>query len=469
MWPRHVSDSASAQPARRRWPAARPGRRAVVLLGAAAALVVSALLSGVPPAAAWWLTAACGGGLLAAALVDYAASVRAWQGSSIRLVRGLPHAFAIGVKRQVGIVVESAGPRHWRMAVFDRADASLAPDGLPLALDVRGASRVETAYTVAPTRRGQVTFDAADLRVQSRWGLWELLVPLGEVQTRRVYPDFAQVARYAFLAGDRRLQQIGVKTFPRRGEGTDFKQLSEYRVGDSIRHLDWKATLRIDKPIVREFQDDRDQCVMLLVDTGRRMRADDRRTDAGTTHFDQVLNAVMLLSYVALHQGDAVGAMTFGTPPGQERAFPPRKGARTLNLLMNELYDVQPNTVHSDYLLAARRLMGRQQTRALVIVITNFRDEDSHELAQALRLLRTRHLVLLASLREQIVRELAAQPIASGDAVIDIASAHLYEQSRRDAFRRLAARDALMVDAEPAHLGVELVNRYHAAKRGGMI
>ena len=93
---------------------------------------------------------------------------------------------------------------------------------------------------------------------------------------RRVYPDFAQIARYAWLAGDRRLQEIGIKTYQQRGEGTDFKQLSEYRVGDSVRHIDWRATLRLGKPIVREFQDERDQCVMLLVDCGRRMRADDR-------------------------------------------------------------------------------------------------------------------------------------------------------------------------------------------------
>ena len=51
---------------------------------------------------------------------------------------------------------------------------------------------------------------------------------------------------------------------------------------------------------------------MVLVDCGRRMRADDRPAGVGGTHFDQVLNAVMLLGYVALKQGDAVGAMTFG-------------------------------------------------------------------------------------------------------------------------------------------------------------
>ena len=91
------------------------------------------------------------------------------------------------------------------------------------------------------------------------------------------------------------------------------------------------------------------------------------------------------------------------------------------------------------------------------------------ELGHALTLLRSRHLVLLASLRERIVGEMIAQPLVSGGAAIEVASAHLYEQSRRDAFHRLAARDALMVDAEPQLLGVQLVNRYHAVKGAGLI
>jgi uncharacterized protein (DUF58 family) len=295
------------------------------------------------------------------------------------------------------------------------------------------------------------------------------LSKLGLTERRRVYPDFAQVARYAWLAGDRRLAEIGIKTFQQRGEGTDFKQLSEYRVGDAVRHIDWKATLRCEKPIVRQFQNERDQCVMLLIDCGRRMRADDRQGRIGTTHFDQVLNAAMLLTYVALKQGDAVGAMTFGTPPGQSRWFMPRKGAITLNALMGELFDVQPTPTHSDYLTAAQTLLKRQRKRALVIVITNFRDEDSSELGQALTLLRTKHLVMTASLREGVVAELAQQALLTNESALEVASAHLYEQARRDAFNRIAAKDSLMVDAEPQRLGIELVNRYHAVKRAGMI
>jgi len=156
-------------------------------------------------------------------------------------------------------------------------------------------------------------------------------------------------------------------------------------------------------------------------------------------------------------------------PPGGERVFAPRKGAHALNALMGELYSVQPTPTHSDYLSMAQNLLRRHRKRSLVIIITNFRDEDSSELSHALRLLRTRHLVMLASLRERIVGELVSQPLGTTEAALDIGSAHLYEQARREAFNRLAARDALMVDAEPSRLGIELVNRYNAVKRAGMI
>jgi uncharacterized protein (DUF58 family) len=403
------------------------------------------------------------------AIADYLYSRRAWRQAAPQLTRHLPAAFAIGVERRVQLDITVTGEREWHCRLFDHADSSLLTQGLPMALTLIGGKRLECFYAVRPSRRGEVQFAPADLRVRSILQLWELTDRIGQDQTRRVYPDFAQVARYAWLAGDRRLSQIGIKTHRQRGEGTDFKQLSEYRVGDAVRHIDWKASMRFEKPIVRQFQNERDQCVLLLVDCGRRMRADDSSNDIGNSHFDQVLNATMLLTYVALKHGDAVGALTFGTPPGEGRWFAPRKGAVTLNALMSELYAVQPTPTHSDYLSAAKDLLRRHRKRALVIVITNFRDEDSAELGQALRLLRSRHLVMTASLRERVVRQLSEQPIATDSTAIEIASAIHYEQQRRDAFNAIAARDSLMVDAEPERLSIELVNRYNAVKRAGMI
>lgn len=437
---------------------------AAAVLGACVALFAGAAVGGVARAGGVFA------GLVAlAGIVDWLLSRRAWHAAQVRLVRRLPSAFAIGVRRPVILGLECAGTRRWRCTLFDHHDASLRVEGMPVRSELIPGKRVEVSYEATPTRRGEIEFAPADVRVRSLLGLCELVERLGVHETRRSYPDFAQVARYAWLAGDRRLREIGIKTYQQRGEGTDFKQLAEYRYGDPIRHIDWKATLRQRKPMLREFQDERDQCVMLLIDCGRRMRAHDAQGDIGTGHFDQVLNAVMLLSHVALRQGDAVGALTFGTPEGESRVFAPRKGAHALNALMGELYAVQPSPTHSDYLSAAQQLLLRHRKRSLVIVITNFRDEDGSELAQALTLLRSRHLVMLASLRERVVGDLMSQSLDRPDAPIEVGSAHLYEQARRDAFNRLAARDALMVDAEPQNLGVELVNRYNSVKRAGMI
>jgi uncharacterized protein (DUF58 family) len=151
---------------------------------------------------------------------------------------------------------------------------------------------------------------------------------------------------------------------------------------------------------VRRFQDERDQRVLFLLDCGQCMRAGEGTSPRHGSDLDQALNALMLLAYVALKQGDEVGAMTFGTDPAGARRFAPRKGAASLNALMALLHDVQPQAARSDYRLAARELMQAQRKRALVVVLTRSGDEDATELQAALKLLRSRHLVLLADPRQ---------------------------------------------------------------------
>lgn len=446
-----------------------PGRGLLVAVAIGFAIVLAALIGGLGVDTAGYLAGAWCIGLLGCVLIDRQLTIAAWRAAEVQMARTLPAAFALGVATRVQVEIRSVGVHAWHVELYDHTDPTLRVQGMPAQLQLSPGTSLTVEYTVTPTRRGEIVFEPADVRVLSRWRLLDFFVRVGVTQARRCYPDFAQIARYAWLAGDRRLAEIGIKTYHQRGEGTDFNQLAEYRIGDPLRHIDWKATLKYDKPIVRQYQNERDQSVILLLDCGRRMRADDRQEGIGTSHFDQILNATMLLTYVALKQGDAVGAMTFGTPPGQGRWAAPRKGAQTLNTLMSELYAVQPTTSHSDYLSAAQDLLRRHRKRSLVILITNFRDEDSSELGQALRLLRTRHLVLTASLRERVVNELMWQGVGTFESAVEISSAHLYEQARRDAFNRIAARDTLMVDAEPARLGIELVNRYQAVKKAGLI
>jgi uncharacterized protein (DUF58 family) len=444
-----------------------PSRTTIYALLAVAAAALVALLLRAPAADVGWgvLGMLALGGLWAA--VDFWLTRRAWHAAPLQWTRRLPDAFALGVQRTIDGTLVNTGARRWRIAFFDHADPDLDPQGLPVTADLRANAQAQLRYTVQPRRRGCVAFEPADVRVHSLGRSLELQCRIGAAETRPVFPNFASVSRYAWLATDRRLAAIGIKTQVQRGEGTDFKQLAEYRPGDSIRHIDWKATLKQSRPIVRQFQDERDQSVIFLIDCGRRMRADEGTVHG--SHFDEALNATMLLAHVALKDGDEVGAITFGTEPEHKRAFAPRKGMATLSALTVLLHDIQPEATHSDYLIAARDLMRAHAKRALIVLLTNFRDEDAPELDTALKLLRSRHLVLLASLRERVLREITEQPLAAAHHAVEVAGAHLFAQARRDAFRRLAERDALMVDAEPERLAVELVNRYRTVKRAGLL
>jgi len=415
------------------------------------------------------LTGAIGMVLLALVGLDMFLTIGRWQLAPLSMQRHLPQAFAVGRRVMVRLTLDNPGAARRRGRLFELADRSMDMPSMPLRFDVGGGQRETLEFEMTPTERGLKRFESGQILLRSSLGLLDWNLRIGISESRRVFPNFEHQAAFAWLAGERRLSEMGIKPVRRRGAGTDFDQLVEYRAGDPIRHIDWKATLTHHRPITRKFQDDRDQRVMFLLDCGRRMRADDTQHGIGATHFDQALNALMLLAFVALKFGDAVGAMTFGTPEGLTKRYAPRKGRQSINALMAELGDVEPTPTFSDYARSAADLINRQRKRALVVLITNCRDEDAPELASALTLLRSRHLVVLANLREQIVGRIERQPLATAESALEVAAALEYELQRGEMLRRFSIGGALTIDCEPQRLGVELVNRYTALKRAGSI
>jgi uncharacterized protein (DUF58 family) len=276
----------------------------------------------------------------------------------------------------------------------------------------------------------------------------------------KVYPNFAPVKKYAVLAMGHRLQQLGIHHQRRRGEGSEFHQLRDYRTGDSLRQLDWKATARMRRLISRDYQDEQDQQVICLLDCGRRMRALDGRL----SQFDHTLTALLLLAYVALREGDAVGLLTFAGP---ERWIPPRRTRGALDQLVAAVHDLEPGLRATDYLAAAQAVLARVKKRSLVVLLTNLRDEDDETLGPALGLLRRHHRVILASLREPDLDRALEAPIERFDQALRAGAIADYLAQRRQAFARLAPGGILALDVLPRQLPVALVNRYLAEKRSG--
>lgn len=318
----------------------------------------------------------------------------------------------------------------------------------------------ELTYQIKPTRRGPSSFTGTDVSMHSPLRLWQRKYHVEAISEAKVYPNFADVADFAMLATENRLSQLGVHKKQRRGEGQDFLQLREYRRGDSIKHIDWKATARHQKMITREFQDERDQQIVFLLDCGRRMR----HSENGQEHLDQSLNAMLLLSYVATHHGDAAGFLSFA---GHKKWCAPKKGAHAVPYLLDNSYDLTSTTDAADYLTVARELMTLQKKRAMVIVMTNTRDEDHDDLKQALNMLSKKHLVVLADLLEAPVEQKKVDAVETFDEALMYQSVLEYAQRRANTHTLLQHQGTVCINTTAKDLPINLVNNYFNLKHSG--
>lgn len=389
-------------------------------------------------------------------------AITVWRMRPLQVERKLMHALSLGTWSKVDLVLHNPYPYPISLQVYDHHPNQVIQQGLPIKVRIPARNWTRQQYHIKPVQRGPAGFDNIQVRIDSLLGLWQknLLQPLQSAV--KIYPNFSSVMKYTLLATDQRLNQMGILRKRRRGEGLDFHQLREYRTGDSLRQIDWNATARTRKLISRDYQEERDQQIVFLVDCGRRMLAQ----DGELSHFDHALNAILLLSHVALRQGDAVGLMTFG---GYERWVAPKKSMGSVNSILNTIYDLQPGLMSPDYLNAAMRLMNKQKRRALVVVITNIRDEDESELIPALHLMRKRHLVLIASLQESSINAMISAEVRGFDSALEYAAAQQYLNYRREAHQKIERQGVLAFDVEPDKLPINMVNRYLEIKDSGQL
>ncbi|MCO4811728.1 MAG: DUF58 domain-containing protein [Gammaproteobacteria bacterium] len=404
--------------------------------------------------------------LIAAGLISLAAIVDAVLCLRIRapgFERKIPGSMSLMTWTDIQLTIRNERQRGaLLLQAFDHHPSSFESDNLPLTLKIEPGRFVDAVYRVRPLERGSVVFPGCDLRIGSPLRLWWRRRFIEVSSEVRVYPNYSAISKLLAYEVDNRLQMSGLRLSRRRGEGIEFHQLREYREGDSMRAIDWKATARMSRLISREYQDERDQQIVFILDTGRRMLA----KDGALSHFDHTLNAMLLLSFVALRQGDAAGVLTAGS---ERTWFAPRKGAETINGLLNHVYDIQPEPVEIDYIAAATDLSVRQRRRSLIVFLTNVREEDSEELRIATDLLQRRHLVILASLRERALDESIERDVHSFDDALLFASTNRYLDSRRESHRLLEAKGVYVEDCLSDDLPTAITNRYLAIKRAGVL
>lgn len=397
-------------------------------------------------------------GVVALALIEYVVLKRL--SATVKIERQIPRSLSLGVPTKVRLRIHNSSSRQLSLSCYDLHSKFFTSKGQPGSAVMKPHQSGEVSYFLTPTRRGDHEISAVHCRLQLWMWLYQFEIPLED--QLMVYPNFSAQQHFSALAGASLQTQLGTEKRRVKGGGSDFHQLREYRDGDPLRSIDWKSTSRLRKLIAKEYQDERDQQIVVMLDCGRRMA----HSDGELSHLDETLNAVMLLSHIAVKQGDSVGLMTFG---GIDRWVAPVKGNKASHSLLKHMYDLWPTNESPDFILAASLLMQRMQKRALVIVVTNTRNNEQKALSEAITLMRKRHLVLVADLKESVVGEILSSSVEDYNDAMRWLGASNYQAGREEFHRRMKGYGALILDTQPSLLTGNLIERYHQIKNLGAL
>ncbi|GHV70168.1 hypothetical protein AGMMS49928_16920 [Spirochaetia bacterium] len=375
------------------------------------------------------------------------------------LAMGIPAAVKLRIKKT------GSGFLPFKILLFDLYPETMKTSAFPAMLNrgmLKKNDEMIFEYTLVPLERGLWEFSGTELLSVSLLRFWRLKISHQCLSRGRTYPDFNKLKEAAGADMRGILERSGVKNIRRRGQGLEFQSLRDYQEGDSVRNIDWRATSRRQKVIIREYQEEQDQQVLLLLDSGYRLH----RREGEYMQFDSALGAVLILSYAALKHGDAVAVGSFGS---SDRWIPPRKGIGAFPGLMNGLYDLQSAPVPSSPFSALEEALARLHRRTFIILVSNFREEDGESLSWILKRIEKRHLLLLVSLRELEAEQLAVRRPATGDEALETAAAYSYIATRRRLYQSWEHSGLLTLEAPAARLSSDLINRYLQVKRSGRL
>ncbi|HVM00306.1 MAG TPA: DUF58 domain-containing protein [Egibacteraceae bacterium] len=388
--------------------------------------------------------------------------------SVLEVRRDLPGVVPLDGHAEVAWTVTNPTRRTLRVRLADDLADSLRPTSRRADVVVPAGGTVTARVRLGPSRRGRFSPGGITVRVSAPRGLvarqaWRALP--GEL---RVYPPFRSREEAELRVTRARILDVGLRSAAGRGGGTEFDQLREYTVDDEFRRIDWAATARTGKAIVRTYRAERNQTVLCLLDTGRVMAGLVREADAaggepGVPRLDHAMDAVMMLTAVSTRLGDRAGLVAFADAvrgvvgPGHRRDQLARVTAA--------MYDLDPRLVESDYRGAFAETLARFPRRALLVVLTELAEHAVAEtLLPALPLVVRHHLVVLAAVRDPEVERWARATPGEASAVYRKAAAVQALDARRRTVARLRGLGAVVVDAPPGRLAPELADAYLHAK-----
>lgn len=423
-------------------------RLLILLLGAAIPILISVI----------WSPALIIFGVYLAAVV--LAAVADWtmtaSPSAFNIKRINEDKLSLGAENLIQIQVQNRSVRPARIEVRDEPPYRFPASTTFLSATVPARGSTTLRYHLTPLRRGDYRFGYINVRLIGPLGLivrqWAVK---GSPAAIKVYPNLLEVRKYELLARRNQLAEAGLHAVRILGAGTEFERLRDYQKDDDFRKINWKATARRMKPITMEFETERSQNVMIMLDVGRHMMP----PVGPLRKVDYAVNTSLMLGYISALRGDRVGILTFADKV--IRYIQPRSGRGQFYTLLDALYNVESYPVEPDYAEAFQYLALRNRRRSLVVVFTDVQDAvSSRSLINYLVQLSPHHLPVCVTMSDPNILRLAEQTPTNSATTYQKAVAQNLLNERREVLEILNRHGAITLDVPADKLTVSVINTY---------
>jgi uncharacterized protein (DUF58 family) len=408
-----------------------------------------------------WLPVSLSALVVAAFAVD---ALLGPQRARIDVERREPHPFSLRRHASIAYTVRNRAPYGIRAGIIEAPTSLLHYDEDEAIAAVPPRSECAIARAVTPVARGSAVLGTMYCWYENRLGLLRRRMRVTQEQPVRVYPDLSAVERYGSLHMRNRLIEAGLRRMKLRGMGTEPESVREWAPGDAFRAIDWKATARRGRVMVAQYEVERTQNVMIVLDAGRLMtpRVDEQRK------MDYAVTAALSVAAVAGLANDKVGVVAFAAEI--LRASAPRPSGRASSRIAAALHDLEPRFEESDYDRAFSYVRAHINKRSLVVFFTDMVDPvaQSAVLAQIGTLAR-RHLVVCVFMNDAAIeRRLDASPDRVDDVYATAVALELQDE-RKTAAAVLGRMGVQVIDVPARRLTTALIDRYLQIKARGLL
>lgn len=372
---------------------------------------------------------------------------------ALQVTRAVPPILRQAQPFPVELNLTNRGENSASFQIVDSPPSDFTGDRRPISLRLRRNETATRVYQLKSYRRGSFGFGEVFYRIAGPLGFIQRQGKVDLPQQVEVVPDLTGEGSRDLQLALAGATRAGRRRSPRRGEGREFESLREHQHDDDFRSIDWKASAKRGRLISRRYETERDQRLMIMLDTGRLMRA---RIGA-YRKLDYAVNASVHLAQAAMRKGDLVGYSIFSDEP--QAYAEPRKNQ--LAQMVRDLTPLQPNRFDSDYATAFHQIMRKSSRRTLVVCFTDLGDPPAAQrLLTAAAPLVPRHLPVIVTIGNSEILNVAKHiPETELEVYRHVAATEIWNDYQRT-LRVLRSRGILTVSVPADRLSASVINEY---------